>query len=479
MEPPNQPEPWAMSSTRRLFITLAVGVSTTLFTIATTMVLVALPTMSKDFNVDITIVQWVALAFFIGVSSFHLPTGRLGDLFGRKRVYLIGYVITTIGFLGAVFSPGIYWLIAFRGLQGVGASAIQANATAIMVSAYPPARRGRAIGLYGSMSALGLALGPIVGGAILQVTEWPTMFAILVPWCVLGFLMGLASIPNSAIRASGHFDYLSTLLLTMTLGPIVIALNRVATHGWDNPLTLSFICCFAISGFLFVKRQQSVESPLVDPSIFSSSMFKSGVIIAFVGFVAFSSVLLLMPFLIQNLMEVPVAQVGLLVSISWFVTAIFNFLSGPLVDKFGTRPVLSVGSILLAICYLLVSRLDASSAILHVVVIMASIGFAQSFWMAPTNARILGSVLRHQLGLAGGFVAFARTFGFALGTAIWGGIFSFIALSGNDATIAVEAPTKFQETGFRTTFLIVAALSGLLAVYAVSTRATSANQTDN
>ncbi len=443
------------------------------------MVLVALPSMSKDFNVDITTVQWVAMAFFIGVSSFHLPTGRLGDLFGRKRVYLIGYVVTTIGFIGAIFSPGIYWLIAFRGLQGIGASAIQANATAIMVSAYPPARRGRAIGFYGSMSALGLALGPIIGGAILQIGEWQTMFAILVPWCVLGFSMGLLAIPNSSMRATGTFDYLSTLLLLIALGPIVFALNRMVSHGWNDPLSLSFVCCFAISGFLFVKRQNSMESPLVDPSIFSSSLFRSGVIIAFLGFMAFSSVLLLMPFFIQNLMEVPVGQVGLLVSISWFVTAMFNFISGPLVDKFGTRPVLSIGSTLLAICYLLVSRLDESSTILHVVLLMMVIGFSQSFWMAPTNTRILGSVLRHQLGLAGGFVAFCRTFGFALGTALWGGIFSHIVLTNSNATIAVEAASRFQETGFRTTFLIVAVLSGLLALYAVSVRGASTDQTDN
>ena len=440
---------------------------------------VALPTMAEDFNVDITIVQWVAMAFFIGVSSLHLPAGRLGDLFGRKQVYLGGYIVTIVGFIGAVFSPTIYWLIAFRALQGMGASAIQANATAIMVSSYPPDRRGRAIGFYGTMSALGLASGPIIGGAVLQVGEWPLLFIVLIPWCILGFLMGLISISGTHAKAPGNFDSIGTLLLVMTLGPVVFALNRGFADGWASTLTISFLAIFVIFGFLFIRRQKSAASPLVDPSIFASSMFASGVLIAFLGFVGFSSIMLLMPFLIQNLMGLPVAQVGLLVSISWFVTAAFSFVSGPFVDRFGTRPVLTFGSTLLVICYIIISKFDSSSAVLQIILVMALLGFAQAFWMIPTNTRILGSVLRHQLGLAGGFVAFARTFGLAIGQALWGGVFSFIVLSDNDATIALDAPAKFQETGFNTSFLMAAALAAVVALLAFTTRSNIAKQPDN
>jgi EmrB/QacA subfamily drug resistance transporter len=443
------------------------------------MVNVALPTMAEDFKIDIAIVQWVAMAFFIGVSSLHLPAGRLGDLFGRKQVYLGGYIVTTIGFIGAVFSPTVYWLIAFRALQGMGASAIQANATAIMVSSYPPERRGRAIGFFGTMSALGLAFGPIIGGAVLEVGDWPLLFSILIPWCILGFLMGIISIPSTHVKAPGHFDSIGTVLLVMTLGPIVFALNRGFADGWTSTLTISFLAIFMMFGVLFVRRQKSAASPLVDPSIFASSMFTSGVLIAFLGFAGFSSVMLLMPFLIQNLMGLPVAQVGLLVSISWFVTAAFSFVSGPFVDRFGTRPVLSFGSIMLVVCYIIISTFDSSSAILQVILVMALLGFAQAFWMIPTNTRILGSVSRHQLGLAGGFVAFARTFGLAIGQALWGGIFSFIVLSGNDSTIALEAPRKFQEAGFNTSFLIGAALAAVVALLAVTTRSNIVKQPDN
>ena len=456
--------PQNISAGRRLGVTLVVGMGTILSTVTASMINVSLPTMADDFGVDITTVQWVVLGFFAAVSSLHLTMGRLADLLGRKRVYLSGYVIFGAASLAAALSPGIWWLVGARLAQAVGASILQANATAILTLVYPARQRGRAMGYFMLIGSAGLSVGPLIGGLILSVGSWPTLFLMLLPWVILAFLAGLFVLPYMPPVRKERFDAVGGVLLVLWVGPAVFGLNQGFRAGWASPVVLASLAAVCLFLSLFVFWQRRARHPVVPPSLLRSFEFRNALAVGYLGYVALSSVMLLGPFVIQKIMGVPIVQVGLLMAVYPAVSAVASVLAGRVTDRLGPRFPRTAGAVVMGFGFAALGLLSPSAGFAHAVSALVLVGIGTAFWAAPNYSAIMGSVPRDRMGVAGGFTAASRTFGWATGQALWGGIFALAVFAKSDAAEALQAPLNIQAGGFRLTFLLAAGAAMLVAL---------------
>ena len=452
-----------MTSKRRIVVTLVIGMATFLSTVTASMVNVSLPTLANEFAVDLPTVQWVVLAYFATVASLHISVGRLADLMGRKRVYLTGLVLFAAASIVAAFSPGVRWLVAARVAQGFGASTIQANSPALLTYVYPAAQRGRALGYWGFIASAGLASGPVIGGLILGFAPWPVLFLVLVPWAVAACAAGFFVLPTIPRVHGERFDIPSAALLILWITPAVFALNRGFRVGWTSAPVLVALAAVGVFITLFLLRLRRADYPLIDLSIFRSSSFSTAVSVSLLGFVSLSSVMLLAPFMLQNVMAIPVAQVGAMLAIYPVVSGVTAIFAGRASDRFGPRILRTSGILGLGSGYVTLAFLSAGASMFHLVTGLAIVGVGNAFWGTPNSSAIMGGLPREKLGIAGGLVAATRTFGWASGQAIWGGVFALVVLSRTTAGSALDAGLDVQTTRFRTAFLIAAAMTLAIA----------------
>ena len=251
------------SPARRWAILITLGLVEMILGAQVGMIAVALPTLAAEFQVDLPAVTWVLLAFFAGVSSLQLTMGRLGDVAGRKRVYIAGAGVLVVGSVAAVSSPALWWLIVPRLVQAVGASMVQANGIAILMHAWPAEMRGRAIGYFFLLPASGFALGPLVGGIILELSSWQLIFVVMAVWSALAATAAVIVLPSIPPLRGERLDRRSAVYLVLWVGPVLFALNRGLDAGLASPILLGPLAVFAVFGWLFIRRQRSAADPLV------------------------------------------------------------------------------------------------------------------------------------------------------------------------------------------------------------------------
>jgi EmrB/QacA subfamily drug resistance transporter len=463
--PPVEPR---MSRGRLLAATLVVGMGVTLSTLTASIVFVSLPSLAEAFSVELATVQWTVMAYFIGVSSLHLSVGRIADLFGRRRVYQLGFIIFIVASLLSGLSPSVGFLIAARVLQAVGASIIQANGPAIMTYVYPAEERGRALGYFGIFGAIGFFTGPIAGGLILSFADWPWVFYALIPVAGAALIAGAFVLPAIPAVKGGRFDRPGAILIAFIFAPTVYALNSGFDAGWTSPLVLLAIVVAATSVVLFIIRERATLHPLVDLKLFKVIDFRTAVIVSLLGYISIDSVNLLMPFFMQRVMATSPATVGLVLASIPVVTGLIGVLAGYLSDRIGSRLPRSVGLLILAGGLASFALLGPSSSILQVLVGMILVGLGRGFFVTPNTSVMMGSLPRERLGLAGGFVAASRTFGRACGQALWGGVFGMVVVSISGLAVS-ESPVEALLSGYRIAFLAAAGVA-LLATAISLTR---------
>lgn len=453
---------------RRLVAAIIVtGLGVTLSTLTASIVFVSLPSLETAFGVDRATVQWVVMAYFIAVSSLHLSMGRIADLLGRRRVYQAGFIIFILASVLAGMSPTVEWLIAARVLQAVGASIIQANGPAIMTYVHPPGERGKALGYFGIFGAVGFFSGPVLGGVILDVADWPFVFYALIPVAVVALLTGLFVLPSIPAARGGTFDRPGAILIAFIFAPAVYALNSGFRDGWSSPLVLAAIATLVIATALFYLRERSTAHPLVDLELFKVVNFRTALIVALLGYVAIDSVNLLMPFFMQRVMGTSTTAVGFVLASIPLVTGMTGVVAGYVSDRLGPRLPRSIGLVGLGVGLASFALLGPGSGIPQVLAGMVLVGLGRGFFVTPNTSVMMGSLSRERSGLAGGFVAASRTFGRACGQALWGGVFGMVVVSITGLAVA-DSPVEALLSGYRVAFLAaggVAALAGMVSLY--------------
>jgi EmrB/QacA subfamily drug resistance transporter len=383
------------------------------------------------------------------VSGLLLTFGRLGDLRGNKTVYVWGFVIFVIGSALSGLSPTPGFLIASRAVQALGAAMLFANSPAILTKIFPSAERGRALGLQGTMTYLGLTTGPFLGGWLASRFGWHSVFFINVPVGLLATWLSWRTIPND--RPSEHaerFDVYGSTAFMSGLVILLFALNRGEEWGWLSPLTLGLLVVSLLILALFIWIELRTPAPMLDLTLFRSRAFNTAAISPVLNYIAIYSLLFLMPFyLIQGRGLLP-PQAGLILTAQPLVMAIMAPFAGTFSDRIGAQIPTTLGMLVMAGGLFLLSRLTLDSSTVYVVTGLAISGLGSGMFVAPNNSALMGAAPRNRQGIASGVLALARNVGMVLGVGLTGAVFTTLLAhgpSGDPLTLvhAVDAGLLF------------------------------------
>ncbi|MFQ5341914.1 MAG: DHA2 family efflux MFS transporter permease subunit, partial [Anaerolineae bacterium] len=370
-------------------------------------------------------IQWVVLAFLLGMTTLMLSVGRLADMIGKKRIFTAGLALFTTASALCGLSPSVYALIAFRLLQSVGAAMVVALGIAIVTETWPPEERGMAIGVAGGTVSLGIVVGPTLGGLLITTLGWRAIFYVNVPLGAVAILMVLRYVPDLRPTRSGEtFDYLGAFVIGGGLLALSLALTVGQNLGFGDVRILTLLSIALVAGIAFVRIEQRAEHPMLDFSLFHVPQFSLNLLTGLLTFMAISGVIFLVPFYLDLVLQLPIAQIGVLMAIVPVVLAALGPVAGSLSDRFGTRPVSVVGLGLLIIGYLASSTVTANTTPFGFVLRMLPVGMGMGVFQSPNNSAIMGSAPRSRLGVASGTLSMTRTLGQTTGVAVLGAVFA-------------------------------------------------------
>ena len=450
-------------------VMLGIGLGVLMYTIDTSIVSIALPTLIIDLHTDFATVQWVGLSYVLVVTSLVLGAARLGDMFGKKPLYLGGLIVFTVSSLLCGLAPSIEVLIGARALQGFGAVMISALGAAIIVEVFPTAERGKALGVIGAVVSLGIALGPSIGGVLIGIAGWRSIFLVNLPIGILASLVVNKYVPNSPKNTQQQrFDLWGSLAITAVLVCFSIGMTEGQRYGFTSTLPLGLLGLSAIGLAGFIILENRVHQPMLDLSLFRSGTFSLSLLTGWLVFMALGGSSFLIPFFLQLVMHYPIERIGLFMAITPVIGGLVSPLAGNLSDRFGTRSIMLIGLILMTLGSLAVSTLTAQMQDLDYLVRVAPLGLGWGMFQSPNNGAILGSVPPQRLGIASGLLSLTRTLGQTTGLPLFAAIFAAIALAGTNRALTL-APAEAIVQGFQGTFQIAAiqlaiasALTGLL-----------------
>jgi EmrB/QacA subfamily drug resistance transporter len=406
------------------------AVSTGVFmsTLDISIVNISLPRIMGDLDASLSAIQWVVLAYLLTISSLLLVFGRLADLTGRKRVYVAGFAVFTVGNLLAGFSHSVVELILARALTGVGGAMLQANGAAITAAVFPPEERGKALGLNGTIVAAGLVTGPTVGGLLTDALGWRSVFYVAIPVGLLAIPFASLilqeariSVPRGVRREP--FDWLGAVLWAGFLFSFLFALNRGPDMGWGSPSITALFVASALLLVLFVVVELRNASPTIRLSLFRIWGFSAGCTASFSTFVGQQVSTFLMPFYLQVALALSARTAGVLMTSVPFTMALVAPLSGRLSDRYGSRGLATAGLAISMMGLFALSRITtADQGYAPIIGTLMLLGLGIGMFQSPNNSFIFGSVPREQYGVASGFIATMRTTGSSLGITLWGTI---------------------------------------------------------
>src|SRR5438094_5152340 len=308
-----------------------------------------LPIIREDLQVTVAAVQWVSLGFMLVNSSLQLTYGRVGDLYGHKRLYLIGLAILSVGVLLASFTPTLGWLIGARVVQALGSAMFVAVTPVITTMAFPPEQRGRVLGIQSTTVYIGLAVGPTVGGFISDHLGWRSVFYGSLPLAALCALMALRYLPAHRAKArEGRFDPIGALLFTVGVTSFLFALSHVTEWGWLAPANLGLVALSVFALGAFVRWERRHISPMLDLTLFKIQLFRMSVISSILNFICFFGIIFMMPFYLIAARGWTAGQAGLVMVASPISMASVAIASGWASDRIGSRALASVGMLVLA-----------------------------------------------------------------------------------------------------------------------------------
>ncbi len=432
-------------------------------TVDSTIVNVALPTMVADFNTNFPTIQWVVLAFLLGLSVLMLSVGRLADMLGKKRIFLVGLVIFTIGSALCGFSPTVHVLIGARLIQSIGAAMLLALGVAIVTETWPSEERGKALGFSAGVISLGIVVGPTAGGLIISALSWHWIFFVNVPLGLLALVAVWRYVPPLRPKSSHEqFDFLGAAVFAIGLLSLLLGLTVGQTIGFGEPRILGLFGLAVAALVLFVFIERRVPFPMVDLNLFRDAQFSLNLTTGALTFVAIAAVVFLLPFYLELALSLPVSQVGILMASTPLVLAVLGPLSGSLSDRFGTRPVSVIGLAILVVGYLAASTMDATTTPLGFVMRMLLIGVGMGIFQSPNNSAIMGAAPRNRLGIASGMLSITRTLGQTTGIALLGALFAseLSHYAGRPTDISAASPEAIA-SALRLQFLLVAGLIAL------------------
>ena len=406
-----------------------------------TIVNVALPSIGRDLHSSLSGMQWIMDSYTLVVASFLLMAGSLSDRYGRRRTFQTGLTLFTLGSILCSMAPSIGGLIGFRALQGLGASMLNPVALSIITNTFQePKARARAVGVWGAVSGISLALGPLLGGALTETIGWRSIFWINAPIGLAAFLLAARFVPESKAPHARRFDPVGQLLVFSILASVTFAVIEAPTRGWNAPIILALFAVAAISFAALLRYEPLRREPLLDLRFFRSVPFSSAIGIAMCAFACFAAFLFLNALYLQQVRGITAFRTGLYTLPLAAMIMATAPLSGRLVGSRGPRfPLLMAGTAFL-LSALLLTDLNSGTSLLHLLASYVCFGIGLGMVNpAITNSAVSG-MPRAQAGVAAAVASTGRQVGASLGVAIAGTIVaaSQVHASGRDFTPATH-----------------------------------------
>ncbi len=385
---------------------------------------VALPSIATHFQAPIPSVQWLMIGFAMTIIALLLPMGRLADLIGSKRVYIIGSVVIITGSIAAGTSTDLAVLILARIVQGAGAAMTQGTGMAIIIGAFPPTERGKAIGLIMTMVGTGAVAGPALGGFLVDAFGWRSVFFATAPMVTVSIAMSMAVLTNTdplpATRNAQRprFDWLGAFLSSSALLALLLGITNAHRSGWASPPIIAAVCIFVVLLAAFIWWELRYVSPMLELRLFRRRNFFLGVSANYLMFMGSSAVLFMTPFYLQNVLGYRPSVAGLAVVPGAMCMAILGPLSGRLSDRFGWRKFTVAGLILSSTGIAILSQVTAESSLFHVIPALMLTSSGMGTFYSPNSSSILSAVERDSHGVISGLVNLIRNAGNVVSIAV-------------------------------------------------------------
>ena len=442
--PHDPPHKWLV------FSLVAVGVF--MSTLDSSIVNIALPVIMTDFQVPLTMIEWVPMIYLLTVSSLLLTCGRLSDIRGRRLVYCAGFVVFSAGSLLCAVAASALWLIASRTVQGVGAAMLMACSPALVVDVFPVAERGRALGTVGMVVAAGLTTGPALGGFILEHFSWRVIFFINIPIGIAVTVAAMRILKRMPERRRAEpLDWIGAVLLVVCFSSFIAGLSHLHQWGVASGAMGMTGAIFLASTVALIRVETRCAHPIFAPPLLGIRLFVFSVAAAVILFIGLFFITFLMPFFMVHPLAFSMSRVGATMMIPFVFLFFFAPLSGTLSDRVGSRVLCTLGMALLTAALFLLSRLSAGATSWDMAWRLALAGIGIAVFISPNSAAAMGAVPARHRGIASGSVATARNLGMVIGVAAAGLIFNstFRHLSGGHDLLAY---TPSLETAFLAAF---------------------------
>ena len=388
-----------------------------------TIVNVAIPAIRRDFGASASQMQWVIDIYTLVLASLLMLSGAAGDRFGRRRVFQIGLTVFAAGSLLCSLAPGVDALIAARLIQGIGGSMMNPVALSIISQVFVGrVERARALGIWGGVVGISMALGPIVGGMLIELVGWRSVFWINLPICGAAIVLTALFVPESRSVTRRGIDPIGQLLALATLFGLVCVLIEGPALGWSDPRIAAIAVTAALSFAAFLRYESRREDPFVDLRFFRSVPFASATVIAVCAFASWGAFLFMMSVYLQGQRGYSAAHTGLIYLPIAIGALVFSPLSGRMVGRFGARPSLLIAGLLLTAAPAMLTRLTGVTPIAVVLVIFGVFGIGFAMVNAPvTNAAVSG-MPQDRAGAASAVTSTSRQVGVSIGVALCGSL---------------------------------------------------------
>jgi EmrB/QacA subfamily drug resistance transporter len=424
---------------RRWLVFTVTAVGTFMSTLDSSIVNVAMPTLTAKLSANVDMAQWVVTAYLLTITSLLLPFGRLGDMLGRRKVYSLGFLVFTAGSALCAISAGMVELIAARVVQAVGAAMLMANAQAIVTLAFPPEGRGQALGMTGTVVALGSMTGPALGGMLVGAFGWESVFTINIPIGLAGAALAWLLLPDEAGKHSEPFDSAGAMLFGIAMTSMLLAVSLGQSLGWLSLPVSGGLGIAVIVFWLFIIHQRKTDYPMLDLSLFEHRLFSTGILSGMLSFMAGFSNVFLLPFFLDSVLSFSPSTIGLLLTPFPLVMALSAPVSGRLSERTNLTVLTTTGLLVLTAGLWLQAGLTEQSSVLQVAIGQALLGLGNGIFQSPNNNSVMSSVPRNKVGVAGGINALVRNLGMVLGIAIAVTVFEAVRqgslTQGNQASI--------------------------------------------
>jgi EmrB/QacA subfamily drug resistance transporter len=450
------------SENRRWWTLGAVALGLFMIMLDNTIVNVALPSIQRDLGAQLSELEWVVAGYALSFATLILTGGKLADLLGRRRIFTIGLAVFAGASLACALAPSAGFLIGARVIQGVGAALLNPATLSIISATFPPRERGAAIGIWAGVSATALAIGPLVGGLLVERVGWSSIFYINVPIGVIAIVAGYLLIDESKDTSPGQrLDAPGLASSAVGLFALTYGLIEANANGWSSPRIVGAFVLAAVALVLFVLLESRQRVPMLDLQLFRSGTFAGANVVILMVSLALFGVLFFLSLYLQNILGYSPARAGAAFLPLTVLIVLFAPIAGRISDRRGSRWLLTIGMTLVAVQLLYLSRVGVHEAYLTLVPAMVLGGVGMSCVMSPGTAAAMSSVPIDKSGVGSAVVNTSRQVGGSIGIALMGAIMA--------GSIGGRATPQAFVDALSTAFVVAAGIALAGALIAATT----------